>query len=361
MKTSPQHCEALDYGFLLLAHVICADQQIHSQESRALRDLANQTDINELTLQEMDKILGQDDTQITLEESAQNVLVGQRSEVLRQVLAIAYIDGYFSPLEREVVNKISQLWGIDEHAIEQMLEDAQGFRQGRTRTDFDDEENGGLSVGAQLLKDAKSVFSKLLISKLTELAPAHIGEKIEQLQREILLSGPEYDDAIQQCAKVARENFEYADRALKIASSSLQDLGIGLQEVIDTIKQKAIGQGEYQTAKDIAKQLEQTQQSLSAKTLRDLEAVRQALLAKQRALDHFSIAFMGRTKAGKSTLHAVITGEGWSRLALESNVQPVITECMSGKIFVLSIHRGLAHQVEKPMKRLPKALLRSPM
>ncbi len=52
--------------------MICADQQIHSQESRALGDLAKQTHINEVTLQEMEKILGQDEAHITLEESAQN-------------------------------------------------------------------------------------------------------------------------------------------------------------------------------------------------------------------------------------------------------------------------------------------------
>ncbi len=82
--------ESLNYGFLLLAHIICADQQIHSHESQALQDLAKQAHIHESTLQEIEKILGQDDAHITLEEAAQNVPVGQRSEVLRQILAVAY-------------------------------------------------------------------------------------------------------------------------------------------------------------------------------------------------------------------------------------------------------------------------------
>ena len=316
VKAPPQSCEILDHGFLLLVHMICADQQIHSQESRALWDLAKQTHINEVTLQEMEKILGQDDAHITLEESARNVPIGQRSEVLRQVLAIAYIDGYFSPLEREVIDQVAQLWGVHQHEIEQMLEDAQGFGRWRIHSDAVDEENGGLSVGARLLKGTESLLSRSLINKLAELAPRHIGGQIEQLQREILLSGPEYDDAIQKCAKIAREDFKYSDQSLRIAFSSLRDLGNGLQQVIHTIKQKTVGQGEYETAKDVAKQLEQTQQSLSAEILHDLESVREALRAKQRALNHFSIAFMGRTKAGKSTLHAVVTGEGWESIGV---------------------------------------------
>jgi len=310
---TPQHGAAIDHGFLLLAHVICADQQIHSQESIALRNLAEQANINAATLEEMEKILGQDEAQISLEAAAQNVPVGQRSEVLKQVLAIAYIDGCLSPLEREVVDQIAQLWGIYQQEIAQMLEEAQGFSRGRSP---DDEEDDGLSVGARLLKGAESVLSRSLVTKLAELAPENIGQRIERLQREILLAGPEYDDAIQQCAKIAREDFKYSDKALRLTFTSLRDLGNSLQQAIHDIKRTTTGQGQYQTAKGVAEQLEQTRQKLSAEILHELETVREALRAKQRALNHFSIAFMGRTKAGKSTLHAVITGEGWEAIGI---------------------------------------------
>ena len=313
VSTSPSLSPVLDYGFLLLTHVICADQQIHSQESRALRDLANQASVNEATLQEVEKIFGQDEAKLSLEEAAQQVSIGQRSEAFRQVLAIAYIDGYFSPLEREVVNHIAQLWGIQESEIEQILEVAQGFRQWQNRTD---EADDGLSTGARLLKGAESLLSRSLVTKVSELAPESIGQRIERLQREILLSGPEYDEAIQHCAKIAREDFWYADQSLRMTFTALKDLGNGIQQVIQNIQQKTTGDGDHQTAKEVAKQLEQTQQNLSAEILHDLEQVREALQAKQRALNHFSIAFMGRTKAGKSTLHAIITGEGWEAIGI---------------------------------------------
>ncbi|MGQ9873552.1 GTPase [Leptodesmis sp.] len=148
------------------------------------------------------------------------------------------------------------------------------------------------------------------------MAPEHTGEQIKRLQREILLSGPEYDGAIRQCAKIAREDIEYANKALRDASLSLQKLGNDLQPIMHDIQKKIVGKGEYQTAKDVAKQLEQTRRNLSAEILHNLESVRETLQAKQRSLNHFSIAFMGRTKAGKSTLHAVITGEGWESIGI---------------------------------------------
>lgn len=302
----------LDCGFLLLTHIVCADQQIHNREAEALRELAAQAHVNEATVLEMEKILGQDASHLALADVAQSVPIGQRSEAIRQVMAVAYVDGFFSPLEREEVNRIAQLWGIHEPEIEQMLEEAQGFGRWQTKAADQDE----LSIGARLLKGAESVLSKSLITKLAELAPDHIGQRIERLQREILLSGPEYDDAIQQCAKIANEDFKYANRALGWSFSALKDLGKGIQQVIYDINQKTTGRGEYQAAKDVAKQLEQTRRELSAQILHDLETVREALRSKERALDHFSIAFMGRTKAGKSTLHAVITGEGWDAIGV---------------------------------------------
>ena len=306
--------ETLDYGFLLLAHIICADGQIHNRELTALFDLANQVNMPELTLHEVEKILGQDEAQIPLETCVQKIPSGRQCEVFRQVLAIAYIDGYFSPLEREVVNQIARMWEISENELEQMLEDAQVFSQGKSKTI--DNEKSELSVGARFLRGAESLLSKNLVNKLTELAPEHIGEKIEKLQREILLSGPEYDDVIQRCTQIAKEDFQYADKALKVTFSSLKDLGNGLQQGIHIIKQKTGGQGEYKTAKDVAQQLETTRKSLVGEILHSLESVREALRAKQRSLHHFSIAFMGRTKAGKSTLHAIITQEGWEAIGI---------------------------------------------
>jgi uncharacterized tellurite resistance protein B-like protein len=160
---SPSYHTALDYSFLLLTHLICADQQVHSQESRSLRELATQAQVNEATLQEMEKILGQDDSQISLKAATDNVPIGQRSETLRQVMAIAYIDGYFSPLEREMVNLIAQAWSIHEQEIEQMLEDAQGFGQWQIPASEVDE---SLSIGATLLRGAESVLSRSLVTRL---------------------------------------------------------------------------------------------------------------------------------------------------------------------------------------------------
>jgi len=307
--------ESLHYPFLLLTHVICADGQIHSEEAKALHALANQIEINEATQAEVDKILSQDSDHIHLEEVAINIPPKARIESLRQVLAVAYVDGYFDPLEKSLVDQLTQLWSIDQFEVTQMLETAQGFLQGQTSEDTS-QELSQLSTGAKLLQGAQSLLSQSLVNKLAALAPRQVGQEIERLQREILLSGPEYGQAIGKCTQIAQEDLEYAQRALQNSFKSLKTLGTFLHHGIQNIERKTAQQGRHQSAQEAVQQVNQTRKHLESKLLEDLETVKRALHSKQRALRYFTIAFMGRTKAGKSTLHSIITNQGWESIGV---------------------------------------------
>ncbi|HAJ62011.1 MAG TPA: GTPase [Cyanobacteria bacterium UBA8543] len=306
--------EQLDYPFLLVTQMVCADQQIHSEESKALRELANQVKIGQRTLDEMEKILAQDEHHLCVKDVARSIPPGQQSEAMRQILALAYIDGFFSPLEREMIEQVARIWQWSAGEIQQLIQEAEGFTANRSVNN--DNKQAELSVGARLLKGAESVLSRSLVTKLAEIAPENVGRRIEQLQREILLAGPEYDEAIQQCAAIATEDYKFAEVALKGTGSALTNLGRNIQLVIEEIKDKASSKGQATTAKEVAKQLENTKKALTTEVIKEIEGVRESLNAKQRALNHFSIAFMGKTKAGKSTLHAIITGEGWDAIGV---------------------------------------------
>lgn len=47
-----------------------------------------------------------------------------------------------------------------------------------------------------------------------------------------------------------------------------------------------------------------------------IKTVHEALEAKKSSLDYFTIAFMGKTKAGKSTLHSILTEQGWDAIGV---------------------------------------------
>lgn len=303
--------EQLDYGFLLLTHIVCADGQIHSEESKYLRKLGDLANISQLTKDEMNKILAQEDHHLTVDSITKQIPVGQQSEVMRQILAIAYADGYFAPLERDMVDRIADFWNWSATEIDRIIIEAERSSNNNRSNGSDRTE---LSFAARLLKnEKKSPISRALIGMATKFAPETVGRKIDKLEREILLSGPEYDEAIQQCAKIAQEDYQYAELAFNKTEGTLKTLIFSLESAISKLETK---NSKATTAKEVAKQLEDSKQSLDAEIIKKLENVRESHQAKQRALNQFSIAFMGRTKAGKSTLHSIITQDGWESIGV---------------------------------------------
>jgi len=304
--------EHLDYPFLLVTHMVCADQQIHSEESKALRELATQISASQRTLAEMEKILAQDENQLSVEDLAHKVSPGEQSEAMSQMLAIAYVDGFCSALERQMAEQVARIWNWPTGEVQRQLAEVGAFSD--TRFIGEDNQQEKLSIGARFLKGADSLLSRALVDNVAKLTGSE--QKVEQIRREILLTGPEYDEAIRQCAVIADEDYKFAELALKRTLSALNNLDKNIQVAIEDIKHKTGGKGQATTAKEVAKQLEDTRNSLSAEIIKEIESVRESLRSKERALNHFSITFMGRTKAGKSTLHAIVTDDGWDAIGV---------------------------------------------
>ncbi|MBD2458702.1 50S ribosome-binding GTPase [Nostoc sp. FACHB-87] len=306
--------EQLNFAFLLITHMVCADQQIHSEEAQALQELAKRSKIGERTIEEMEKILAQDEDYLSVDDVARQIPLSGQSEAMRQVLAVAYIDGFFSAIERAMVDEIAEIWNWSNGEIETLIEQAQGFS--KINKSSEEKEVTKLSFGARLLKGADSILSRALVDSVAKIAPENIGRQIQQSRQEILLSGEEYKGSVEECAAIASEDYKYAELALKGTGSTLHNLGKGIQEQLTAIQHQANGKGQAKTAAEVAKQLEATRKALTVEIIKEMESVRQSLSAKERALNHFSIAFMGKTKAGKSTLHAIITGGGWEAIGV---------------------------------------------
>lgn len=304
------------YNLLLIAHVICADRQIHSEEVRYLNALSEKNGADATTIELVDKIFAQDENCPSVEDVAKNISLETRQEVFSQVLEVAHVDGNFSPLEKNIIDKIAEIWNLSESNVQIAIAQADNnYRKSQSQKSIQDE-HIELSLSAKVLKGAESVFSRGLVKKLAEAAPVDIGQRIEQLQREVLLSGTEYDEAIKKCAKIAQEDYKFAESRLKQTELALQQLQENINIQIEKLQKLSLTGGKGGSAKEAIEQISQTKQALEVKIVRQLQDTRMSLDSKARALSHFSITFMGKTKAGKSTLHAVVTGEGWNAIGI---------------------------------------------
>ena len=303
----------LDCNLLLIAHLICADEQIHIHEARAIQSLAHRLKVSQTTKEALDAILSQSSAAPSVEMLARRIQPGQQTETLQQLLAVAGIDGYVAPLEEAFIEKLASSWNISALEVKRLRLKARKQQYSQSvSNDMEDE----LSLGARLLQGAESVLSRELINRLGEISPKGLGQQVRKLQREILLAGPEYDSAISKCAEVAQKDYRFAESSLKSVRTALNHLSANLQEVLDQLSSSITISGKAENLNAVITQLDETRQELNETIFQELEKIQTSVKARYRNLNHFSIAFMGKTKAGKSTLHAVITGEGWEAIGV---------------------------------------------
>ena len=129
-----------------------------------------------------------------------------------------------------------------------------------------------------------------------------------------LWNDPEYQNAIKQVTQISQEDYPFTKEALETTESNLNDLERKLSQEIANIKATTQGKAKAEKAKKVTTQLEETKQDLDQKIKTKIKAVDEALEAKKHSLDYFTIAFMGKTKAGKSTLHSILTEQGWDSI-----------------------------------------------
>lgn len=264
--------EQIDYSFLLLTHMVCADRQIHSKELKYLHKIEQQAAVGQNTKEEKEKILSQDENLISVDVASQRVPHQQRSGLMRQLIEMACIDGFYSPEERQIVKQLGQIWNWSREEIQRFEECADTTTQA-----IPDDNN----VNGSLWDDL------------------------------------DYQNAIRKCTDIAHEDYPFTDSALTTTEITLNNLREGIQDKLKAIWNKSsANNARAETAKEVAKQLQTTEQSLEAEIVNKIESVRESLDAKKRAINYFTIAFMGKTKAGKSTLHAVMTGQGWDAIGV---------------------------------------------
>ena len=244
---------------------------------------------------------------------AHQIQPGQQTETLQQLLAVASIDGYVAPLEEAFIEQIAGFWNIPALEVKRLRLKARKQQYSQSVSNAMEDE---LSLGARLLQGTESVLSRELINRLSEIAPKGWGRQVRELQREILLAGPEYDSAISKCAEVAQKDYRFAEASLKSVRTVLNHLSGNLQDVLDQLSSSITLSGKAENLNAVVTQLDETRQELNETIFQELENIQASIKARHRNLNHFSIAFMGKTKAGKSTLHAVITGEGWEAIGV---------------------------------------------
>jgi GTP-binding protein EngB required for normal cell division len=301
--------EQTDYVFLLYVYMICADGQEHIKETKALDKIAEKNEVNEKMKDEALKILSQDELCLPLNKVVEAIPEKLHDECMQYLAALAYVDGYCDPLEREFLESVAKKWNISELDLNSFCADGEIVCNDLVGDDEALDFSNSLSLGEKIVCYADKLCSGNLLKGMKSLQSNSVKQIVNKLEGKILLSGSDYDEAIKKCQNISQEDIFIVMPALKSTRNSLKELKKNLEETIIDLE-RVNNRVEAKTARDVVDFLRKTEEQFANEIFMQLEAINSSLHKKERAMQYFTISFIGKTKVGKSTLHAVVTGQG---------------------------------------------------
>jgi GTPase SAR1 family protein len=305
----------LNYPYLLAVHTLCVDGQLHQNELQFLQLFTQSFEINESTQAAAEAILAQADEHIDLEIVLQRIPPDQRLHALSMVALASRFDGFVDQTEQRLLEKIQKIWRINDEDYEQIQDFAQKESQ-RLISEKKAESQEQLSTGAKMLRGIEAAFGQEIVNRVVgTIGTESLKERVQDYRVEALLSGPKYDKVIDECREVGLRDIEVADKCLNATADALREIGQELGSMITDIEAQ-IGDKPANAAREAIRSMKEDSARINLFINQELQDLRELQAKKRRAMNFYTIAFMGRSKAGKSTLHAVVTGGGWDQIGV---------------------------------------------
>ena len=270
-------------AYLLGCYMVIVDKEINQMEVDVLDNYLPLSKEDELYHQRM-QIFSDDEERIKLKDILDklvmaNYSVAQKTEIVTLLARIAYGDDYMASSELELLIKVGKLLKLD---IGQIIEETQSESNKRI--------------------DSSQLSSlKRFVGKMENTIYQSFANSDKKSVVDMMLGGLGYSASIAQIT-------EDAEKDLARVTRIIDDLNSMLNEEYNHLA--SIKPSSKKVSKEVLK-IEQIIQGIrgSFNEIIDnsLTSNREVLDKKRRNIRYFTIAFMGRTKAGKSTLHKVIT------------------------------------------------------
>ena len=270
--------------FLLACHLIVADGEINTKEISVLENYFHVDNSKELSI-EKQKIFSDDENkksidELLLELKEEQLTEEHKKEIIELLSDIAFSDNYISAQEQELIEYIAQCLQVDYKDILSQ----------KSILNEQEIESTRLKLYQKLIgKIQKTVYNKFL-------------NKESEKNMDHLFGSLGFSTVIE---KISDEAIIDLNSVTEIIKKTNEDLVIGKQE-IDKLTYPQTSRKEVEQIIDVVQGTKNHFNTMINSSLAENLAI---LDKKKRNFRYFTIAFMGRTKAGKSTFHKIITQE----------------------------------------------------
>lgn len=208
-----------------------------------------------------------------------NYSAEQKVEILTFIAKTAFADDYVSPAEKDLIDKVQSALNYS------------------SKEYYDVAESESIS---RLQKIQLNVLQKI-VGNIENTLYDKFADKEKTKIADWLFGSLGYSATLEKITYTATNDLE---RIIKMVSSINSSLRSTQEKLLSTVELKRGASKEVREVANIVESTAEDFNNIIKVSLADNNAV---LEKKKRNIRYFSIAFMGRTKAGKSTLHKVIT------------------------------------------------------
>lgn len=288
-----------EYIFCFLAYVVIADEQIDKRELDVIDQFIKEYNISSEKIDNSIKLILEDNKQRkSLNDIIQNLKKldhDKKKFAVALSLQVVYSDGYYDPKEKDLITNLINELEID-------LDDYDKLKELSVNS-FQPDEN---TVDLHPIFKKYNSFFREMTNKLKDVSSIEfIIEKAEKMEKKLLLGGPKYTEIINKCADIASEDYNLIEKYINKNNNKLTKLNNNLKQIV-----KEVSKEQEVEEFDVKGLLTNLQEKVNKILIDRLSKNKESLYKKKRAMNNFTISFLGKTKAGKSTLHTVITGEG---------------------------------------------------
>ena len=270
-------------AYLLGCYMVIADKEINALEVEVLENYLPSEQTEELLKQQ--KLIFSDNEErkdlstLFYELRLLNINAFQKQEILQLLADIAFGDDYLATSERELLDQVAN---VLRHDVSTIINDCEKRSKER--------------LESQRLKGFRRIAGKT-----KNYLDKHIGISNDNKVIERLFGDLGYSSSIEDITDNALIDLDRVSRITDGINDSLSEAVNELNNLQFTTRNQT------KEVTEVAKIVTDIKNDFIKLLNVSLKENREILDKKRRNIRYFTIAFMGRTKAGKSTLHKVIT------------------------------------------------------
>lgn len=290
----------VDVG-LFLAHLIVTDNKIEIKTNRILIDfLENEGDICSEEFQEINNVIENNDNAQSLEQILTR-LNGNSSTYDKDIalsigLTLCLHKGFLSAPEIKFFEKSRKVWGISKKNFLQLKDE---IERGIDETAI---------ANLALERKQNKLIQYGYILPLNDLINKYELDERSIKQSEAMMKNKAYTSAISYSKEIGSNDMKFAEPIIKEHIKELHKLQTNVNLL--TSKLKNVKNKELGTTKSLIEASENLQSQIYDVVKEREDNIDIFLKKIENSTDYFTISFLGKTKAGKSTLHAVLSGTG---------------------------------------------------